>query len=55
MEEKPSQTLIREIHQPEAPIQLSTDMVELLVLVVDDLCVQVGELKEKVVNDKTKK
>ncbi len=55
MEEKPSKALTLELHQPEAPIQLSTDMVELLVLVVDDLCVQVGELKEKVANDKVKK
>ena len=55
MEEKPSNALTREFHQPEAAIQLSTDMVELLVLVVDDLCIQVGELKEKVANDKVKK
>lgn len=39
----------------EEPQSVSTDMVELLTLVVDDLCVQVGELKEKIKDVKDKK
>ncbi|WP_190289021.1 hypothetical protein [Lactococcus kimchii] len=55
MEEHPNKALTKEHFEPEPPIQIDVDMVELLVLVVDDLCVQVGELKEKLNDDQTKK
>ena len=38
-------------YTPEKPIDNDTDMVELLILVVDDICVQIGELKEQRGND----
>ena len=34
------------------PMKVGTDMVDLLVMVVDDLCVQIGDLKEKIDNAK---
>ena len=37
------------------PVKAGTDMVDLLVMVVDDLCVQIGDLKEKIDNAQNKK
>jgi hypothetical protein len=48
MEDKPNEELKRETYEPESAIQLDVDMVELLIQVVDDLCVQGGELKEQI-------
>ncbi|GAB2022147.1 hypothetical protein RyT2_12210 [Pseudolactococcus yaeyamensis] len=40
---------------PEKPIANRTDMVELLILVVDDLCLKIGALKEQVDYDNFEK
>ncbi|HED6497179.1 hypothetical protein K8A91_08515 [Listeria monocytogenes] len=45
--EKPNDTIEPVVKKCEQPTQVDVDMVDLLVMVVDDLCVQVGELKEK--------
>ncbi|SKA11634.1 hypothetical protein SAMN02745116_02457 [Pilibacter termitis] len=41
----------QQLTEVETPKTIDTDMVELLILVVDDLCVQVGEIKEKIAHD----
>ncbi len=48
MEEVKDIETTAEIHEPEKPIDNQTDMMDLLVMVVDDLCVQVGDLKERI-------
>ncbi|WP_164986622.1 hypothetical protein [Enterococcus faecium] len=50
--EKPNDTIEPVVEKCEQPTQVDVDMVDLLVMVVDDLCVQVGELKEKMKNAK---
>lgn len=45
--EKPNNTIEPDVEECEQPTHVDVDMVDLLVMVVDDLCVQVGELKEK--------
>ncbi|MGX6991070.1 hypothetical protein [Pseudolactococcus reticulitermitis] len=40
---------------PEKAIANRTDMVELLILVVDDLCLKIGALKEQVDHDNFEK
>ncbi|MEQ7038702.1 hypothetical protein ABQD66_02820 [Enterococcus hirae] len=48
--EKPNDTIEPDVEECEQPTQVDVDMVELLTLVVDDLCVQVGKLKEELKN-----
>ncbi|MGH2214877.1 hypothetical protein [Enterococcus faecalis] len=50
--DKPDNNIEPDIEECEQPTQVDVDMVDLLVMVVDDLCVQVGELKEKMAHDK---
>ncbi|CDG04256.1 hypothetical protein [Lactococcus lactis] len=50
MEEDKNIKTTAEIHEPDQPIDNKTDMVDLLVMVVDDLCVQIGDLKERIDN-----
>lgn len=50
--DKPDNNIEPDIEECEPPTQVDVDMVDLLVMVVDDLCVQVGELKEKMAYDK---
>lgn len=45
--DKPNNTVVPDEEEFEQPIQVDVDTVDLLMMVVDDLCVQVGELKEK--------
>ena len=47
MEIEEELVVLPHVEEVEKPQSVSTDMVDLLVMVVDDLCVQVGELKEK--------
>ena len=50
--DKPDNNIEPDIEECEQPTQVDVDMVDLLVMVVDDLCVQGGELKEKMAHDK---
>ena len=50
--DKPDNNIEPDIEECEQPTQVDVDMVDLLVMVVDDLCVQVGELKKKMAHDK---
>lgn len=52
MENEEDLVVLPHVEEVEKPTSISTDMVDLLVMVVDDLCVQVGELKEKMKNAK---
>ncbi|HFU3862622.1 TPA: hypothetical protein ACGPAZ_000253 [Streptococcus suis] len=52
MENEEEMVVLPHVEEVERPQSVSTDMVDLLVMVVDDLCVQVGELKEKMAHDK---
>lgn len=47
MENEEELVVLPHVEEVEKPKSVSTDMVDLLVMVVDDLCVQVGELREK--------
>lgn len=40
--------LVPETNMPPPPVQADTDLMELLIMVVDDLCVEVKKLKEKI-------
>lgn len=50
MENEEELVVFPHVEDVEKPQSVSTDMVDLLVMVVDDLCVQVGEIKEKMKN-----
>ena len=50
MENEEELVVLPHVEDVEKPKSVSTDMVELLTLVVDDLCVQVGKLKEELKN-----
>lgn len=50
--DKPDNTVVPDEEEIEQPTQVDVDMVDILVMVVDDLCVQVGEIKEKMKNAK---
>lgn len=52
MENEEKLVVLPHVETVEEPESCSTDMVELLTLVVDDLCVQVGKLKEELKNAK---
>ncbi|MFK4841203.1 hypothetical protein ACI1TB_05555 [Lactococcus petauri] len=51
-EEKEEVVVVTEPNETDIPkpVKAGTDMVDLLVMVVDDLCVQIGDLKEKIGN-----
>lgn len=52
MENEEELVVLPHIERVEDPESCTTDMVELLTLVVDDLCVQVRKLREELKNAK---
>ena len=50
MENEEELVVLPYVETVEEPESCTTDMVELLTLVVDDLCVHVGKLKEELKN-----